>query len=456
MSVNYATGLSSYEFKGKCGLPEKFDLDEEVEEKVQKVAEWIKNSKHLVVHSGAGISTAAGIPDFRGPNGVWTLEEKGEEPNVNVTFESAQPTLTHRAILGLESAGFVKYVISQNVDGMHLRSGFPRNRLSELHGNMFVEECDKCKTQYLNLTCSPTMGKKWTGRMCSQVKSRGQCRGRLHDTILDWEDNLPKYDLDRADEHAKKADVSLCLGTSLQIVPSGNLPLGAKKNGGKLVIVNLQPTKHDKKCDLKINTYVDLVMERLCELLEVKIPKFERVHYNLTSIHTNSKEKKPNVVLCDAEVFNDSLKDNTIGEGKRSNGLEQMSLPDAMKNEHNGEISNHVKKQCTDFSNAVKSEHSERNQVKTELVSTNETRAELVSNDAKTELYVSNSLGVKHVKTEVKVLETPLEREDNDVQLENMSHSSVFGENRTNGLFFDTSGEPKCKVPKVDMNELLS
>jgi hypothetical protein len=69
MSVNYASGLSSYDFKGKCGLPEKYDSAEEVEEKVVKLAEWIRSSKHFVIHSGAGISTAAGIPDFRGPSG---------------------------------------------------------------------------------------------------------------------------------------------------------------------------------------------------------------------------------------------------------------------------------------------------------------------------------------------------------------------------------------------------
>lgn len=306
MSVNYSDGLSPYEHKGKCGQPEKFDPPDLVAEKVKQLAEFVRASRHLVVHTGAGISTSAGIPDFRGPKGVWTLEQKGEKPNISVTFDNARPTVTHMALVALERAGIVKYVITQNVDGLHLRSGFPRNRLSELHGNMFVEECDKCGSQFINSSALSTMGLKPTGNPCLFIKSGDRkCRGRLRDTILDWEDSLPERDLELADKHAKEADLNLTLGTSLQIVPSGNLPLAARKKGGKLVIVNLQPTKHDGKATLKIHAFVDEVMSALCSELGITIPGFHRPSTVLESIYTG-KEKKLNVFVKDIEHCQDS------------------------------------------------------------------------------------------------------------------------------------------------------
>ncbi|CAL8281503.1 unnamed protein product [Lota lota] len=277
MSVNYAAGLSPYADKGVCGLPEKFDSPEELKEKVKKLTEMIKECQFLVVHSGAGISTASGIPDFRGPKGVWTMEEKGETPKFDTTFEDARPSLTHMALLGLYKAGYLKYLISQNVDGLHVRSGFPRDALSELHGNMFVEDCEKCGRQYVREKVIGVMGLKPTGRYCDLVRSRGlrACRGKLISTILDWEEALPVKDLTRAEDASRRADLALTLGTSLQIKPSGDLPLLTKKRGGRLAVVNLQATKHDKHANLRIHGYVDEVMKQLMEALGLDIPKWE-------------------------------------------------------------------------------------------------------------------------------------------------------------------------------------
>ncbi|VDI64040.1 mono-ADP-ribosyltransferase sirtuin 6 [Mytilus galloprovincialis] len=299
MSVNYADGLSPYEHKGPCGQPELQDSPEEGERKIAELVELIKYSKHMIVITGAGISTSAGIPDFRGPKGVWTLEKKGIKPEFSVTFEGAKPSPTHMALVALERLGVLQCVVSQNVDGLHLRSGFPRNRLSELHGDMFVEQCDKCNTQYINATVVPTMALRPTGNPCTQRKSRGLCRGKLRDTILDWEDALPDEDLDRAFANAKKADLCLCLGTSLQILPCANLPLQVKRNGGKFVTINLQATKHEKKADMRIHERVDKIMTEVCRRLEIEIPEYDNPVICLESMHTEKSEEKLSVVVRD-------------------------------------------------------------------------------------------------------------------------------------------------------------
>ncbi|XP_037824968.1 NAD-dependent protein deacetylase Sirt6 [Lucilia sericata] len=271
MSCNYADGLSPYENKGVLGIAEKFDAEAEVEEKVAKLVELLQSAKHVVVHTGAGISTTAGIPDFRGPKGVWTLEEKGEKPNLNISFNDAVPTITHMALRSLIAKGYVQYIVSQNIDGLHLKSGLPRRCLSELHGNIFIEQCNKCRRQFVRSSASETVGQKLCGGPC-----RRECRGgMLLDNVLDWEHDLPERDLDLALMHSTLADLNITLGTTLQIIPSGNIPLKNKKHGGKLVICNLQPTKHDKKADLVINTYVDDILTKVCKRLGIEVPPYD-------------------------------------------------------------------------------------------------------------------------------------------------------------------------------------
>lgn len=149
MSANYAAGLSACDSKGKCGLPEIFDSSQESVEKTKQLAQWMEQSSHCVLVIGAGISTAAGIPDFRGPKGIWTLEEQAQKPRKkqktsdttdgdhkevkseetkeqtvsHVSLDDAKPTLTHLVIKSLIEAKIVKYIISQNVDGLFLKTG---------------------------------------------------------------------------------------------------------------------------------------------------------------------------------------------------------------------------------------------------------------------------------------------------------------------------------------------
>ena len=130
-------------------IKEFYDSEEVLQEKAEKLAKFISESKYVVVHTGAGISTAAKLPDYRGPSGVWTLRSKGYEPQFQVTLEQATPTYTHMALVKLKESGMLHFLVSTNVDGLHRRSGFGVDEMSELHGNAYKEYCEKCGADYI-------------------------------------------------------------------------------------------------------------------------------------------------------------------------------------------------------------------------------------------------------------------------------------------------------------------
>ena len=279
MSAGYASRLSEYKDKGICGLPETMESRRGMVVKVKKLAELMEKASQVVVITGAGCSTSSGIPDFRGPQGIWTKEQetKNQEKSTSTRkrkrkpaplqrkvpdqledFTLAKPTVCHRAITKLASMGEIKYVITQNVDGLHRRAGLSRDMHSSVHGCVFTEKCEKCGAEFFRDFDVGGMSFQPTGRNCTL------CKGVLKDTLLDWEDSLPKDDLDRAYEECETpGTLVLCLGTSLRIQPVGDLPLLASN----IVIVNLQKTPHDDRADLVIRGDVDEVMDELLKHL---------------------------------------------------------------------------------------------------------------------------------------------------------------------------------------------
>ena len=272
----YAARLSDYKHKGVTGLPETEDAPAVLEAKLAQLVDMVRAAERVVVLTGAGVSTSAGLPDFRGPKGIWTLEDeakkkkkrkKARPPDLatisGASFETVRPTFTHDALVALERAGALDFLATQNVDGLHRRSGFPRHKLGVLHGCVFTEKCETCGTEAFHDVDLGGVSFQPTGNAC------GTCGGAMRDTVLDWDDGLPPAEWGPAERAFGAADVCLALGTSLRIIPAADMPALAER----FVIVNLQETPHDGAAALVVRARVDAVMERLCAALGVEVPR---------------------------------------------------------------------------------------------------------------------------------------------------------------------------------------
>ncbi|KAJ0419678.1 DHS-like NAD/FAD-binding domain-containing protein [Aspergillus carlsbadensis] len=272
----------------------------EIEKKAEILAEQIKGSRHFIVFTGAGISTSAGIPDFRGPDGNWTLKAQGRPRTTVANTFKAVPTHAHMALVELQNRGILKHLVSQNCDGLHRRSGIVAHNISELHGNNTREVCKSCGKDYIRdyRVSIPQQDEDdhRTGRRCTV------CGGILRDTIINFGEGLPEKDLRTALEHANKADLCLVLGSSVSVTPASTIPetVAARKNA-KLVICNLQPTALDDDCDLRIFCEADVLMRKLLEKLNYTIPPFELQRNLLVKIET-PVEDMHNVTLKGIDV----------------------------------------------------------------------------------------------------------------------------------------------------------
>ncbi|KNC51617.1 sirtuin 6 [Thecamonas trahens ATCC 50062] len=288
MADTYNGRLKPGAYKGVLGASESHDTLSATKAKVDELAALVAGARHVVVHTGAGISVGAGIADFRSATGVWTaeavaageldVEDMGKVSSASRPpseamdavaahgFRAARPTYVHRALSFLVARGIVAFIVSQNVDGLHLRAGTPASKIAELHGNVFKEWCAKCGAGYVGKVELKSVGFKPTGRVCLR------CRGPMLDCILDWDDALPANALDAAIAHSRAADLSIVLGSSLQIAPARGLPVRTtRKNGkaapGALAVVNLQPTCVDRHAAVRIGYDVQGVMAMLMERL---------------------------------------------------------------------------------------------------------------------------------------------------------------------------------------------
>ena len=223
-------------------------------ERVATAVTWIARSAHLVAFTGAGISTESGLPDYRGPDGVWTRRDQGLPPKpATKAWTEFEPNRGHLALVKLQDRDILRCLISQNVDNLHLKSGIERELLAELHGNGATIICLQCDGEFLRTEVGWDK-KTWGNGYRTDPVRKGQpscaCGGRLISSVVNFGDPLPEKEYDKAEHHSRMADVYLAIGSSLQVTPAANLPAHALKAGAKLILVNQGETPFDEAAHL--------------------------------------------------------------------------------------------------------------------------------------------------------------------------------------------------------------
>jgi NAD-dependent deacetylase len=215
----------------------------------------LREGRKLLVFTGAGISTGSGIPDFRGPQGVWKKRQpvyyhdfmRSEAARIEhwdyklegwAAFRDARPNATHDAIVQLERAGKVLAVVTQNIDGLHARAGTAPERLIELHGTNSFIECQTCGKRTEPGPHFEEFKKTRRPPVCD-------CGGFLKPATISFGQNLRNEDLERAEAAAEETDLVLALGSTLSVYPAADIPLTAARRGAKYVIINRGVTEHD-------------------------------------------------------------------------------------------------------------------------------------------------------------------------------------------------------------------
>lgn len=242
--------------------------DLSLDEKINQIAKWITNSKHLVAFTGAGISTESGIPDFRGPDGLWTRRDKGlPPPKMEKSWSQVQPNSGHLALVELQNIGLLKFIISQNVDGLYLISGIKPELLAELHGNSNLMVCLSCNKKMTHEESGWNKSIWGDGYRTNPVKESQptcpHCKGRIISSVVNFGDPLPEEDYWNSQQHSELADVYLIIGSSLVVFPAADLPELARKNNAKMVLINMGETPYDDLVDIKIEEKIGGIITKI-------------------------------------------------------------------------------------------------------------------------------------------------------------------------------------------------
>jgi len=246
-------------------------------DQIDEVRAWIDQAERIVVLTGAGISTDSGIPDFRGPNGVWTKNPQAEKTATLSHYLSdpavrkaawrnrmdspaweAQPNAGHRALVELERRGKLHALITQNVDELHQKAGNAPERVIEVHGTMRRVMCWDCGEE------APMERALERVRAGEEDPACRSCGGVLKSATISFGQALVPEVIERALDSAEEADLLLAVGSTLQVYPAANVVPRAKVAGARVVIVNAEPTQYDGLADAVLQGPIGEILPAIC------------------------------------------------------------------------------------------------------------------------------------------------------------------------------------------------
>jgi NAD-dependent deacetylase len=216
----------------------------DLSQRINTLAQSMFESKYLVVFTGAGVSTESGLRDFRGPDGLWTRRDKGlSTPSQD--FSAVEPNAGHMAIVELQNLGKLAFLISQNVDNLHLKSGINPDLLAELHGNITKVRCVQCEFKMDRF---------------EDMSECPLCGGKLVSSVVNFGQSLPGKDLSESYQHSQKCDLFIVVGSSLVVYPAADMPKAALQSGARLVIINQGETPFDQYAYLRFTEAIGEVL----------------------------------------------------------------------------------------------------------------------------------------------------------------------------------------------------
>jgi NAD-dependent deacetylase len=253
-------------------------MADDIERLVTVVRGWIEAAQRVVVLTGAGVSTDSGIPDFRGPQGVWTRNPEAEKQSTIQHYVAdpevrrrawrnrldspawaAKPNAGHRALVALERRGKLDTLITQNIDGLHQAAGSSPERVIEVHGTMREVVCLDCGER---APMERALARVRAGEDDPPCRS---CGGILKSATISFGQSLVPEDLRRAEQAARRCDLMLAIGTKLSVWPVAGVVPVAKDAGARVAILNAEPTDMDALADTVLRAPISGILPRLID-----------------------------------------------------------------------------------------------------------------------------------------------------------------------------------------------